>query len=82
MNKKWMIVVVAAALCVCLGIFGGKAIVSSEEEAGEAVVQESGIREESLAPDVLPAPAEKKELPVRTRFISVPEIFRNWTGPR
>ncbi len=81
MNKKLVVVTVAAALCLCLGIFGKKAVISSEEEKGAAVVQESGIREESLAPDVQPAPAEKKELPERARFISVPEIFKDLDRP-
>ena len=81
MNKRWLVVTVAAALCLCLGIFGRKAVVSSEEEKGEALVQESGIREESLAPDVQPAAAEKKDLPERTRFISVPEIFKELDRP-
>jgi len=76
-----MAVTVAAALCLCLGIFGRKAVVSSEEGKGEAVVQESGIREESLTPDVQPAAAEKKELPERVRFISVPEIFKELDRP-
>ncbi len=63
-------------LCLCLGMVGKKAVVSSEEEAVDAVVQESGITEETLAPDVQPPAVEKKELPERPRFIELPEIFK------
>lgn len=63
-------------LCLCLGMVGKKAVVSSEEEAVDAVVQESGITEETLAPDVQPPAVEKKELPERPRFMELPEIFK------
>jgi len=76
MNKKWSALVVMMFLCLCLGMVGKKAVVSSEEEAGEAVVQESGITEETLAPDVQPPAVEQKELPERPRFIKLPEIFK------
>ncbi len=77
MNKKWLALVVMASFCICLGIIGKKSGVSSEEAAVDAVVQESGITEETLAPDVQPPAVEKKELPERPRFITLPELFKD-----
>ena len=76
MKTKWLVLVLTAALCICLGIIGKKAVVSSQEQTGKAVLQEGTIAEETLAPDAQPPSEEKKELPeLPPRFITLPGMF-------
>jgi hypothetical protein len=76
MNTKWLVIAVTTALCICAGFIGKKADVSSQEQTEKAVVKESAIAEENLAPDAQPPAEEKKELPeLPPRFITLPAMF-------
>lgn len=76
MKRKLLLLVVVASLCIYLGVIVQRAGSSSEAEKSDDALPEHTITEETLAPDVQPAPGEKKELPERPRFISLPEIFK------